>query len=285
MPDASASWRDMDRAALDAAYNNNAGVANSAEIVAEWQARSSVFRGEGEVELDIAYGERPREKFDYFRAKPEGGLLFVFIHGGYWQMREKETFALFAQGPRARGFNVALPGYTLAPEVRLSAIVEEMRSALTFLAGNAETLGFDPGAIYVGGWSAGGHLTATLLDHPVVKGGLAISGIFDLEPIAHSYLDEALALDDAEIEALSPIRRLRPGLAPVRLCVGGEELPELRRQSRNYAEAARETGLSVPLKELAGHNHFTILEELASPDGILTEELVALASAVQGGKR
>jgi arylformamidase len=267
----------MDRAALDAAYNNSEGVANSAEIVAGWQEKSAIFRGESEAELDIAYGERPREKLDYFPVRKKGAPLFVFIHGGYWQMREKESFACFAEGPRARGFNVANVGYTLAPDVRLRTITEETRTALTFLAGQAEALGFDPARIYVGGWSAGGHLTAMLLDHPAVKGGLAISGIFDLEPVAHCYVNDALQLDEAEIADLSPIRHLGPGLAPVRLCVGAAELSELRRQSRDYAAAAERAGLSMPLKELEGHNHFTILDELADPAGILCEELAALA--------
>ena len=277
MPDP--DWRNMDRTALDAAYNNSEAVPESPGIVEGWQQRSQKMRAGGGARLDIAYGERPREKFDYFPAQP-GGPLFVFIHGGYWQMREKESFSIFAGGPRAKGFNVAIPGYTLAPDISLRGIVEEIRRALRFLASDADNLYFDPSRIFVGGWSAGGHLTAMMLDHPAVKGGLAISGIFDLEPIANCYLNEALKLDAADAKALSPCNHLGLGNAPLRLCVGGAELPELQRQSADYTVAAEKAGQSVQHQVLAGHNHFTILEELERPGSALTQELVALAENV-----
>lgn len=265
----------MDRAALDAAYNNSAAVANSAKLVAGWQERSAALRAKSATGFDLVYGARPRERFDFFPARKDGPL-FVFIHGGYWQMREKETFSCFARGPMAHGFNVAIPGYMLAPDVRLSTIVEEMRTVLTHLGGHADELGFDRHRIYVGGWSAGGHLTAMMLDHPLVKGGLAISGIYELEPIAHCYVNDKLRLDGNEIEEFSPIRHLRPGLAPVRLAVGGAELDGLRSQSRDYAGAAKAVGLDAPLKVLDGHDHFTILSELEDPEGALAKELVKL---------
>lgn len=277
MPDP--DWRGMDKAALDAAYNNSQAVPESAGIVQDWRQRSDALRARGDARLDIAYGERPREKFDYFPSAP-GGPLFVFIHGGYWQMREKESFSIFAEGPRSKGFNVALPGYTLAPDISLRGIVEEIRCALTFLASDADGLGFDPARIFAGGWSAGGHLTALMLDHPAVKGGLAISGIFDLEPIASCYVNDALELDAGEVKALSPCNHLGPANAPLRLCVGGAELSELQRQSQDYAAAAAKAGQPAPLAVLPGHNHITILEELERPDGALTQELVALAENI-----
>jgi arylformamidase len=91
--------------------------------------------------------------------------LFVFIHGGYWQRNEKERFSFIAPGPRSRGINVAVPGYTLAPQASLTETVAEIRQALTFLADRADELMFDPNNIYIGGWSAGGHLAALVADH------------------------------------------------------------------------------------------------------------------------
>ncbi len=109
----------------------------------------------------------------------------MFIHGGYWQRNEKERFSFTALGPLAHGINVAVPGYTLAPEARLTDIVAEMRQALTYLAEHAgESRLRSRSSIFIGGWSAGGHLTAAVADHPAVAGGMPISGIFDLEPIA-----------------------------------------------------------------------------------------------------
>jgi arylformamidase len=266
-------YRGMDRAALDAAYNNAAAVADSQEWLVRWRARSAPVRAEPSAHLDVAYGPRPREKLDYFPAGRARAPLFVFIHGGYWQRNEKETFAFVADGPRPHGIDVALLGYTLAPDARLADIVAEMRQALAFLADKASDFGFDATRIYVGGWSAGGHLTAAVADHPAMRGGLPISGIFDLEPIALNYLNEKLSLDASEIETLSPLRRWPRSMAPLHLSVGGAELPELQRQSRDYAAAAQARGLPVQLSVLAGLNHFSIMDALARPDGTLVRDL------------
>ena len=128
----------------------------------------------------------------------------LFIHGGYWQSRAKETFALFAEGPMAHGINVALIGYTLAPDATLDQIVAEIHAGIDFLAEQLPALGGDGKGIVVSGWSAGGHLTAMALSHPQVRAGMAISGIYDLEPIRHSYLNEKLCLDEAASRRNSP---------------------------------------------------------------------------------
>ena len=187
-----AIYRGMDRATLDAAYDNTGAVADSQDYRARWMETSAAVRAKPTSRLDLRFGERPRATLDYFPAKP-GAPLFVFIHGGYWQRNEKERFSFTALGPNAHGINVAVPGYTLAPEARLTDIVAEMRQALTFLADRAGELGFDRKRIMIGGWSAGGHLTAAVADHPAVAGGIPISGIFDLEPIALGVLNDKLA--------------------------------------------------------------------------------------------
>lgn len=242
-------YRGMDRAALDAAYDNSAAVADSARIVADWQKRSDLMK-----RVELRYGDRDRNRIDYLEAKP-GAPLLVFIHGGYWQMRAKENFTFLAAGPLAHGISTAFVGYTLAPEKRLDGIVAEISSALHFLAR----------PLWISGWSAGGHLTAMMMNHPNVKGGLAISGIFDLEPIRLCTLNEKLRLDEDEARRNSPI--YSAGFdKPLVIAYGTAELPELQRQSQEYAKAVKR----AKLQPLPGHNHFTILEELASPGGALT---------------
>jgi hypothetical protein len=116
-------------------------------------------------------------------------------------------------------------------------------------------------------------------DHPAVKGGLAISGIYDLEPMRLCYLNQKLQLDADEADRMSPLHHLAPGSAPLILAYGGDELPELQRQSETFAAARVRAGLPGRLARLAGHNHFTILEELANPEGALTALVRELAAA------
>lgn len=271
-------YRGMDRAALDAAYNNSAAVADSGEWLADWRLRSGPSRMLPGARLDVPYGDRERARFDYFPCGSPDAPLFVFIHGGYWQRNAKEIFSFISEGPRAHGIDVAVLGYTLAPAARLSDIVDEVRQALDHLDRHAAHLGFDPNRVYVGGWSAGGHLAAVANAWPKVRGALTISGIFDLEPIALSYINEPLALNRDEIENYSPLYLLRPGASPQILTVGGNELSELRRQTTDYAEAAKRLGLPVTLRILPGHHHFSILDELSRPSGILAHELATMTA-------
>lgn len=269
-------YRGMTRAALDAAYNNSAAVADSERWLERWRRRSDEVRGSPGARLDIAYGPKERTRFDYFPSGRAGAPLFVFLHGGYWQRNSKDMFAFVAEGPRQHGIDVAVVGYTLAPAARLSEIVREVSEALAFLHGNAAVFGFDRRALCVGGWSAGGHLAAMSCSHPAVHSALAISGIFDLEPIALSYINDRLRLDAGEVAALSPARTLRSGMAPMAVAVGGDELPELQRQSTSFQGVADSLGVAMALHVLPGHHHYSILDEIARPDGALARELIRL---------
>jgi arylformamidase len=269
-------WNGFTRAALDAAYNNTVAVAHSGETLARLTAHSVGTRAQHGVGLDLPYGEKPRQRFDLLRSGQTGAPLFVFIHGGYWQRNEKAMFSTIAEGPLARGFDVALIGYTLAPEASLTEIVAECRTAIRALCAIAPGLGVPAKKIIVGGWSAGGHLAARMLEMPEVDGAFAISGIFDLEPLRHCYLQEKLGLSAEEVSSESPVHRLAEAGKPMALIVGGAELPELRRQSADYAAMRAALGFGTTFGVIEGLNHFSILDDLASPDGASTRLLAAL---------
>jgi arylformamidase len=268
-------FRGMDRAALDAAYNNRNAVGNARveKFYAEWVPRGAKLNAARQPQLDLKYGGRARERLDFYASgKPQAPTL-LFIHGGYWQMNDKELFSFVAEGPLAHGINVAIVEYTLAPAVRLDAICAEIRRSVSWLLENLDRLGGDPAKLFVTGHSAGGHLTAIAIDNPKVAGGIPISGIFDLEPIRLNYLNDKLQLDEAEAARNSPIRHIPAQACPLVVTVGAAELPELVRQSADYAKAwlaAGRTGRYVPLPD---HDHFSVLEELAHPDGKLVQIL------------
>jgi len=267
-------WNGFTQAQLDAAYNNAAAVADSAARVADWTARSAAFRQAHDRELNIAYGVGARQRFDVFRCGVKSAPMLAFIHGGWWQRNSKDVFSCMAAGPMVRGFDVALIGYTLAPFASLGEIAGEIRAALDRLAVYQR----DCGAIsqvLVSGWSAGGHLTALTLDHPAVLAGLAISGVFDLEPIRHCYINDKLGLDAPMAAALSPAR-IRPCGKPLALAFGLAELPELQRQTADYGAWCAEAGRPAFGYPLDGHDHFSILDEFASPGGALVHMIAAL---------
>src|SRR3954447_7567456 len=212
-------WRTMSRQELDLGLNNGVAVPESADIVAGWDQRSALMRAQYPEHLDLRYGPRERNRIDFLKCA-EGGPTLLFIHGGYWQTRAKETFTAFAAGPMAHGINVALIGYTLAPDATLDEIVAEIHAGIDYLAGELPALGAGTGGIVLSGWSAGGHLTAMALSHPQVRAGMAISGIYDLEPIRHSYLNVKLGLDEGISRGNSPMMQEGGPSKPLSLVVG-----------------------------------------------------------------
>jgi arylformamidase len=271
-------YRGMDRAQLDAAYNNTAAVPERDAIVADWAARSARVRREIAGHLDLAYGDTPRERLDLFLAADPDAPTLAFIHGGYWQINDlvKENFAFFAEGLLPLGINLAVIEYTLAPAARLDRIVSEVRHSVRWLAEHLGEHGADPNRLYVAGHSAGGHLTAMTMPLPEVRGGIAVSGIYDLEPIRLNYLNEKLALDTPEVERNSPVCHLPVRAGELVVAYGTRELPELCRQSIEYARAWTEQGLPGRLLPVDGADHFTILDALARPEGVLTRTLLAM---------
>src|SRR4051812_17568080 len=273
-------WRKMNQQERDLGLNNGLAVARSAEIVAAWERRSAEMRARHADHLDLRYGPRERNRIDFFKARERGPTL-LFIHGGYWQTRAKESFALFASGPMAHGINVALIGYTLAPDATLEEIVAEIHTGIDYLAKELPTLGGENGGIVLSGWSAGAHLTAMALSHPQVRAGMAISGIYDLEPIRHSYLNVKLGLDEALSHRNSPMMRAGGTERPLSLVVGSAELPLLRRQTADFASHRAKYGMPVTYEEIPGANHFSIMDELVSPNGRITTLIRQLFERLQ----
>ncbi len=267
-------WGLLNQAERDAAYNNSAAVADSPVLNTAREIASAVFRATNGLHLDLRYGERARNTWDLFPVADPDAPCIVFIHGGYWQRNSKDQFANLIAGPHARGWAAALPGYTLAPDASLTEIVAEIHAALDWLAAHGPAHGIN-GPVVLSGWSAGGHLTAMCLGHPLVKAGLAISGIFELGPVRDTYLNDKLRLTEHEIVALSPMR-LPQVNKPLAFAFGTAELPPLISDSQDLhalRSAAHLPGALIPVPHA---DHFTIVHELRDQDGMLTRYLPLL---------
>ena len=277
---AAGNWTTMSRTERDAAYNNSLAVPGSAGIVEGWTAASARLRERYAGSIDLPYGPRPRNTWDLFPAAAAERPCLVHIHGGYWQARSKENFACMVEGALAAGWSAALPGYTLAPDATLTQIVAEIRAALDWLAAEGPGRGIR-GPIVLSGWSAGGHLAAMTLDHPSVKAGFAISGIYELGPLRDTYVNDKLRLADAEVATLSPLR-LPVTDKPLVLAYGTAELSPLVENSRAfhaYRSERHGPGALIPVPRA---NHFSVLEALRVRDGVLTRVLGDLAVGFSG---
>ena len=268
------NWGTLSRAARDAAYDNIGAVPDSLALNAARAEASATFRAAHAGHLDLRYGPRERNTWDRFPAsRPEAPCL-VFIHGGYWQRNSKDQFASLIAGAYTNGWSAALPGHTLAPDASLTEIVAEINAALDWLAVNGRAHGIS-GPVVLSGWSAGGHLTALCLGHPLVHAGLAISAIFELGPLRETNLNDKLRVTDEEVAGLSPLRLPMAG-KPLAIAYGTAELPPLVADSRDLHARRSASHLPGALIPVPGANHFTIVHELRDPHGVLTRQLPTL---------
>jgi arylformamidase len=260
-------------------YNPRLAVPEYASHFEEWGKRSAQARARLQGYLDVPYGSHPMEKLDVYRAQGASRALLMFIHGGYWRALDKSQHSFVAEPFVNAGVSVGMINYALCPAVTLEDIVRQVLQAAAWLYRNASNFGAPAGPIYVAGHSAGGHLTAMTLaaqwprfapDLPakVVKAGLAISGLFDVEPVRNTpSVNVDVRLTPALAKRVSPAFMPPATDAPLYLAVGGKEQEGFHDQHKLMKRAWGST--------VAGEfacpddNHFTILGRLADRDSAL----------------
>jgi arylformamidase len=221
--------------------------------------------------LKVPYGPGREATLDLFLPPAGSGPapVLLFIHGGFWKALDAATFSFVGGAYAPAGALVAVIDYPLIPSVRLGTIADAVMASIAWVARHAGEHGGDPARIHVSGHSAGGHLTALALDPArqaaagvpagAVKGGVAISGVFDLTPIPLSVLRDPLDFTADEVATLSPQKAVPSGAAPLVVAVGGAETQEFVDQSLDYARAWAGAGNPVDLHVVAQAHHVDIL--------------------------
>jgi arylformamidase len=273
----------MDRQTLDREYFAR-GTVPDVEVFIETYARlSRAAKRMLTGGIDIAYGPGADETLDIFVPKP-GAPLFVFIHGGFWRALSKDESSFMAPAFHRAGVAVAAINYSLAPLVSIDEIVRQTRLSIVWLWRNAERLGFDANRIHICGSSAGGHLAAMLLDGEwqaseglppnAIASVTLFSGVFDLEPLRHSHVNDWMNLDETQARRNSPIHI--PVAAGTKLHVAFAETDtnEFKRQSREYAKHCIGAGAHVSCVEYANTNHFDIVLKLAEEGTTIFREVI-----------
>jgi arylformamidase len=266
----------------DDAYANGANIAGGDRWPDAWVGPAKAFRdaslAAGRAKLDLAYGDRPRNRFDLFLPVGDPKGLVVFIHGGYWMRFDQSYWSHLAKGAVDAGYAVAMPTYTLCPESRIAGIAGEVGLAVDKAAGLVG------GPVHLTGHSAGGHLATRLVctDSPLPKAVLSrirnvvsISGLHDLRPMMRTAMNETLRIDHAEAVAQSPVFLEPVESVRVTCWVGGGERSEFIRQSALLANAWIGVGGMTALVEEPDRHHFNIIDGLADPAHPLTRTLLA----------
>src|SRR5690349_10792367 len=268
-----------DKSVLSKNYNNQELVPDHAQYFARWAEESQKARSTMTSHLDLRYGEAPGETLDLFPSRKGDGSCMMFIHGGYWRSLDKRDFSFLAPTFVAGGISLAVVNYDLCPQVTIEEIVRQMLRASRWLWLHAEDYGMDQDRLYVSGHSAGGHLTAMMmaavfpafdkrLPKDLFKGGLAVSGLYDLRPlIGIDFLQPDLRLDEEAAWKLSAAYLPPATRAPVMTSVGSAESGEFRRQNALLGRQWR--GVFAGDIAMPGKNHFSVMDGMADPQSPL----------------
>lgn len=283
-------YKDYDQAALDHQYNNRAQVPGFAVHLERGERESRKVANEYPFIRDMRYAELERERLDIFSSSRPHSKTLIFIHGGYWQRLDKSDFHFIVPPFHLAGITTVLITYPLAPSVSLDQIVSSCRKAFQWVYNNISSYNGDPGQIYLAGHSAGGHLVSMLLatdwnrydpsiPGDVIKGAGAFSGLFNLEPILLSYINNDLKLDREMMLRNSSVYLTPASASPFLIAVGGNESMEFRDQSKELYDSWKEKGMPVTFMELPGINHYSIAETFADANSALNAAMLKMILA------
>lgn len=254
-------------------YNNRAAVVDHPRYLQSWKSRSEYYKNNNQGFLNLAYGTTARQVLDIFpvdtrRKSP----VHIFIHGGYWQALDKNSFSFMAETFNRHGECAVILGYDLCPTVSIAEIVEQMKQAVLWIVNNIQSYGGDSQQIQISGHSAGAHLLAMLLTTDWSEFGLdtypfqrlnGISGLYDLQPLIQTSVNRGLGLDRTTALQLSPLygdiwkpeKKLQ-----LNLLVGELESKEYKMQSSRLAVSWQDH-LTIEYHEIPDAHHFSIVDK------------------------
>jgi len=280
-----AVWLDLDQKALDDAYDQSVWAVNGKQVLGRYAALSDDVRTRLGTPQRFSYGATPVEALDVYRAR-NGAPIQIFIHGGAWQSGAAKDWAFPADMFVHRGAHFVVPDFVSVTDAggNLFAMAEQVQGAIGWTYRHAERFGGDRERIFLSGHSSGAHLAGVALTTDwkrlglparLVKGGVLLSGMYDLKPVRLSARSRYVHFDDAAEDALSPQRQLERLHARLVVAYASLDSPEFQRQSRDFAAAVKAAGKPVDLLVARGYNHFEAPETLANPYGLLGRAALA----------
>ncbi len=277
-------WRELSQQELDDNYNQNSLVPDNGPYRERKVRESEKARATLKCILDVPYGPTLKEKLDIFPAAQKGAPIQIFIHGGAWKSGNKSVVSYPAPVFHAAGANFIAVNFASVPDVMIEEQVRQCRAAIAWTYRNAASFGGDPERIFISGHSSGGHVTGMMvvtdwegiygLPADIIKGAAPVSGMYDLEPVRHSWRNSYLHLDEERARALSAIHHIPATRIPLVIGVGGGELQEFQRQNHAFVTAWRAAGQECEFLVLEGKNHFDMGAEFGDPNSPVVKAIL-----------
>ncbi|RKF45421.1 alpha/beta hydrolase [Paraburkholderia fungorum] len=285
------SWRSLDASALEIGYSPSSCTGGDySAFIAEYRSGSERAYATLHCERNLPYGSAPAERLDFFPASQANAPLVVYIHGGYWQELSKDESCFAANGFIEQGAAFCSIDYTLAPHASVHEMVRQCVTAIEWLHARHAMLGFDPNRVVVAGSSAGAHLAAMATlrlgsaaqTRRLIKGAVLLSGIFELEPLVQTSINQAVGLTRNDAIDLSPVYFPLADFPSAVVAWGGIETAQFKWQSQRFADLLRERDRQVTCIEVGHRNHFDIALDLGDRTTGLGQAVRALVDSTQG---
>jgi arylformamidase len=285
-------WLDMDQKELDDAYDQTVYAPNQPLLAARRKIASDSVLKRFPPERR-AYGSSEIEQLDIYKCARPNAPVMVYIHGGAWRNGMAKDFAFQAEMYLNAGANLVIVDFVQVQDAggSLLPMIQQVRSAVAWVYKNAATFGANPDRLFVSGHSSGAHLTGCVLvtdwqkdfglPPNIIKGGLMVSGMYDLKPVRLSKRSKYVNFTDEIEQALSSQRHLERLQTPIIVAFGTCETPEFQRQSRDFAAAVKGAGKPVELIVGEGFNHFEMQETFGNPYGIAGRAALKLIGLCQ----
>ncbi len=257
--------------------------------IPRWIEDSVSFRAKADGTLDLRYGDYPRNLLDVFRTDNSLGTI-LYIHGGYWQRGDKSVYSFVARPFLVAGFDVVLVNYQMCPDVRMHEIAPQIREAVSWLFRAQSEIGINLESLHIMGHSAGGHLTAEMMatnwsvTNPAIpasqiRTGIAISGIYDFEPILYCSENDGLRMDAAEARAVSTYLRSPEMMGKMLFAYGLKEPADMHRQSKSIYKKWAGSLDRAELLGIPNADHFETVDVLADEHSELFRTILGFIGA------
>lgn len=245
---------------------------------------SAAVRARLKSSLNIPYGKTARQVVDIFPADRPNSPVQVYIHGGYWRSGSKEDSHFLAETFVKAGVTVAFLEYDLCPKVTVTEIVRQARAGIAWVYRNIANYDGDPSSLYIMGNSVGGHLVAMVLAYDwekekglprnMIKGGAAITGVYDLNPVFHISVNEEIRLTPEIARENSPM--IQPPLphTPLIIAVGGNEPKGWRQMSVDFYTLCKSRGVDCQYLEVSGVHHYGMNALLGNTENPLARAIL-----------
>jgi arylformamidase len=273
-------WLDMDQKELDDAYDQSVWAPNQAHVSKRRALWSESIRTRLKPDR-IAYGPTEIERVDIYKTTRWNAPIQVFLHGGAWRGGSAKDSAYAAEMFVTAGAHFIAVDFVSVDNAdgNLMTMADQVRRAVAWVYKNAAQFGGDPNRLYLSGHSSGAHLAGVVLvtdwqkdfglSPDIVKGGVLMSGMYDLKAVGLSKRSKYVNFTDEIEQALSTQRYLDKLNTPIIVAHGTLESPEFQRQTREFAAAVKTAGKPVQLIVAEGYNHFELPETFGNPYGLL----------------